>query len=193
MDVRVATAVDVQQVTTTFTEAFADDPVWSWAFPDPAKLQVWWRFWTAAAVPQGWVRLTANVEAAALWIPPGGHECAPQDEAHVEPLVRALTGDRAGAVLETLDRFELNHPREVPHYYLSLLGTASAHRGHGLGMALLAENLQRIDEQHAAAYLESSNPANLERYQRVGFDPTGEFSLPEGPVKVTTMWRPPRA
>lgn len=59
-------------------------------------------------------------------------------------------------------------------------------------MTLLAENLERIDEQHSAAYLESSNPANLERYQKVGFEPVGEFTLPEGDVTVTTMWRQPR-
>jgi hypothetical protein len=59
-------------------------------------------------------------------------------------------------------------------------------------MALLEENLQRIDDQHSAAYLESSNPANLERYQQVGFVPQGEFKLPQGNVTVTTMWRHPR-
>ena len=192
MDVRAATASDVQSVTNTLTEAFADDPVWSWAFPDRDQLQVWWRFWIAAAVPQGWLRVTSNIEAAALWIPPGGHECAPEDEAHVEPLARALVGKRADEILETLDRFEINHPRDVPHCYLSLLGTASAHRGRGLGMALLAENLERIDDQRFAAYLESSNPANLERYQQVGFEPVGEFTLPQGDVTVTTMWRQPR-
>lgn len=192
MEVRAATAADVQPVTEVLTEAFAQDPVWSWAFPDSDQLQVWWRFWIAAAVPQAWVRVTSNIEAAALWIPPGGHECAPQDEVHVEPLTRALVGDRADLVLETLELFEVNHPREVPHYYLSLLGTASAHRGRGLGMTLLAENLEQIDEQHSAAYLESSNPVNLGRYQKVGFEPVGEFTLPEGDVTVTTMWREPR-
>ena len=97
----------------------------------------------------------------------------------------------ADVILETLDRFDANHPRDVPHFYLSLLGTASAQRGQGLGMALLGEDLSRIDEDHMPAYLESSNPANLGRYERVGFRPVGEFPLPEGNVVVTTMWRPP--
>ena len=131
--------------------------------------QVWWRFWVSSAVPQGCVYLTEGAGAAALWIPPGGDECPPQDEDHVEPLLQALVGERSGLIRETLDRFETNHPRETPHYYLSLLGTASSHRGRGLGMALLADNLASIDEQHAAAYLESSNPANNDRYESVGF------------------------
>ena len=59
-------------------------------------------------------------------------------------------------------------------------------------MALVAENLASIDEQHAAAYLESSNPANNDRYESVGFVSVGEFSLPEGNGLITTMWREPR-
>ena len=59
-------------------------------------------------------------------------------------------------------------------------------------MALLGENLERIDAQHAPAYLESSNPGNLDRYERVGFVPIGEFRLPDERTVVTTMWRDPR-
>ena len=193
VEVRAAKPGDVQAATVTLADAFGADPVWSWAFPQHDQLQVWWRFWIAGAVPQGWVRMTESAESVSVWIPPGGTECAPEDEPHIEPLLQALIGTRAGVVLETLERFEHHHPRETPHYYLSLLGTASSHRGKGLGMALLAENLARIDEQRGAAYLESSNPANLGRYETVGFVPVGEFRLPQGDVVVTTMWRDPVA
>ena len=63
-----------------------------------------------------------------------------------------LTGACADLVLETLDRFDVHHPHTAPHYYLSLLGTADAHRGRGIGMALLGENLERIDVQHAPVH-----------------------------------------
>ena len=187
----------MQAVSEVLADAFAPDPVWGWAFPGRAQQQVWWRFWVTGAMPQGWVRVARSpgvdgIGAAAVWIPPGGHECAAEDEAHVEPLLRALVGDRAALVDETLRRFDENHPRDVPHYYLSLLGTATARRGQGIGMALLAENLDRIDEESGAAYLESSNPANLDRYRSVGFEPHGQFPLPEGDVVVTTMWHDPR-
>lgn len=191
VEVRRANPRDVQAAAETLADAFGSDPVWSWAFPDRDHLQIWWRFWVAGAVPQGWVRMTEAAGAVSVWIPPGGHECAPEDEVHIEPLARSLAGSRADFVLETLDRFDTNHPRDVPHYYLSLLGTASEHRGHGLGMALLADDLSLIDEDHMPAYLESSNPANLGCYERVGFEPIVEFALPEGDVTVTTMWRRP--
>jgi GNAT superfamily N-acetyltransferase len=183
----------VQAVIATLTEAFASDPVWSRAFPLPAQREVWWRFWVGAAVPQGWVRVLEDAAAAAVWIPPGGRECAAEDEAHVRPLLEVLVGERADTVLETLDRFEAHHPRDAPHYYLSLLGTATAQRGRGLGMALLAENLERIDHERMPAYLESSNPANLGRYESVGFAPREEFTIPGDSTVVTTMWREPHA
>lgn len=75
---------------------------------------------------------------------------------------------------------------------LSLLGTHPNHRGSGLGMRLLAHDLALIDEEHCAAYLESSNPANNRRYASAGFGAVGEFSYPDdGPV-VTPIWRPAR-
>jgi hypothetical protein len=42
------------------------------------------------------------------------------------------------------------------------------------------------------AYLESTNPANLRRYEGVGFAASGTFELPDGGPTVTTMWREPR-
>ena len=59
-------------------------------------------------------------------------------------------------------------------------------------MALLAENLGRIDDEGMPAYLESSNPGNNHRYERYGFVRTGEFYPPSSDVPVTTMWRDSR-
>ena len=101
-------------------------------------------------------------------------------------------GPRAAEVLELLERFEAAHPREEPHFYLSLLGTDPAHAGRGLGMALLAENLERIDQEGMPAYLESSNPGNNHRYERHGFVKIGEFFPPSSDIPVTGMWRDAR-
>ena len=58
-------------------------------------------------------------------------------------------------------------------------------------MGLLAANLTRIDAESMPAYLESSNPANDARYERLGFEPRTKFSTPDGRHTVTTMWRAP--
>lgn len=136
--------------------------------------------------------MTDACEVAAVWIPPGGTEIAEADEAQLEPLLESLVGPRAGEVLELLERFDAAHPRDQPHYYLTLLGTHPGHAGRGLGMALLAESLARIDAEHMPAYLESSNAANNHRYERYGFARIGEFHPPGSGTPVTTMWREAR-
>jgi ribosomal protein S18 acetylase RimI-like enzyme len=91
-----------------------------------------------------------------------------------------------------MERFAAARPSVREHYYLSLFGTRPDCRGRGIGMALLATDLARIDAERMPAYLESTNPANLERYRSIGFVDHGEITLPDdGPV-VTTMWRDAR-
>jgi len=107
-----------------------------------------------------------------------------------------LVGDRIATVFEGLMLFGTHDVRDEPHWYLGVLATHTAHRRHGTGMAVLAENLRMVDEAGLPAYLESSNPVNDVRYRAVGFEPIGGFDLPDtvdGPgPHVTTMWRDPR-
>lgn len=196
MKVRRASESDTDQVTEIFTLAFYEDPTWSWAFPDAERRldhhRAWWDLYVRRAAPEGWAWMTEDGGAAALWIPPGEPELTPEDEARVEPLLRRLVGPHADAVEHLIERFEANHPKSEPHYYLSLLGTHPEHRGMGKGMGLLAATLQEIDEQGMPAYLESSNRANDHRYERLGFVLIGEFAVPSGESTVGCMWRPVR-
>jgi ribosomal protein S18 acetylase RimI-like enzyme len=186
---RVATQTDLPRVTEILRAAFRNDPLWSWVFPDPDKLAVWWRFLIGSALRYPWVFVADDHVAASVWIPAGGSELTPSEEDEVEPLLEELLGARAAMALELLERFDAAHPGERPHYYLSLLGVQPDRRGAGFGMGLLAENLARIDAEGVPAYLESSNPANLRRYERLGFQRIGEFSTPDDSHTVTTMWR----
>ena len=193
MTARVATEQDLDDVTETLTAAFERDPLWGWAFPDRERLASWWRFHISSALRYPSIWTTDDHSAAAVWIPPGGVELTEEEEGRVESILSDLVGPRAAEVLELLDRFERTHPHDVPHYYLSLLGTHPDHRGKGLGMALLAEGLARIDTERMPAYLESSNSANDHRYERLGFERIGEFTRPDEAVTVSTMWRQPVA
>jgi GNAT superfamily N-acetyltransferase len=139
-----------------------------------------------------WVWMTPAAEAVAVWIPPGGTELSPADEARVGDVLSGLLGAGSARVLGALDRFEQAHPHDEPHYYLSLLGTHPAHRGRGIGMELVEAGLRVIDAEHMPAYLESSNPGNEARYQRAGFEPVGRFEMADAGPAITTMWRPAR-
>jgi GNAT superfamily N-acetyltransferase len=193
---RVATAVDLDTLAEIMALAFYADPVWGWAFPDPERRleqhRAVWGFALESALDYGWVRMTDDGGAAALWIPPDEPELRPEDAARFEPMVVDLLGDGARRVLDTFDRFDAAHPVDRHHYYLSLLATHPDRRGQGLGMGLLGENLVRIDAEGAASYLESTNPANHRRYEGLGFVKWGEFELDEDGPAVTQMWRDPR-
>lgn len=192
---RVATPADVDAVVDTLTTAFFDDPVWGPAFPDvdrrAAQASAFWRLLVTSALRYPWTLVTENVESVALWIPPGGFELTHEEESGLEEFLVGLTGRAAAEeIFAIFEEFEAVHPDE-PHFYMSLLATHNDHRGRGIGMALLSESLSRIDAFGAPAYLESTNPANLKRYNSVGFVRRDEFTLPSGQT-VTTMWRPAR-
>jgi GNAT superfamily N-acetyltransferase len=189
MATRIAGQDDLDGLTNTLTLAFENDPLWRWAFPEPGTLEPFWRFFIESALRHRWVWVSGDYAAATVWIPPGEQELSAADEEQVEPLLRRLIGERASDVLALLDSFEQTHPPEPAHYYLDLLGTHPDRRGEGLGMALLADNLARIDAEGMPAYLESSNPENDARYERLGFRKVGEFSTPDGAHTVATMWR----
>ena len=196
LNTRRAGANDLESVVDTIAVAFHNDPVWSWAFPDekarPAQFRRWWPLFVEGALAQGFSWMAAGAETVTVWIKPNMPELTDEAEARVLPTLEALLGARSRIVLEGLLRFEAAHPHDVPHYYLSFVATHDDHRGKGVGEQLLAQNLELIDAEHLPAYLESSNPNNLARYRRLGFEPLTEFSLPDNGPAVTTMWRPAR-
>ena len=194
---RAATLDDLEAVTDTLTLAFEDDPVWGgWAFPDidrdraREQRRAFWAYLVRSGLRFPWVRLTLGGETAALWQPLGEPELTTDEEEGLEAFIRELIGDHADVFMEGLAAFEEATPEE-PHYHLDLLGTHPAHRGKGIGMAMVETDLRRVDAEGAPTYLESTNPANVARYERAGFRRIGSFTLPRGPV-VDTMWREPR-
>src|SRR5919112_2617644 len=176
MKTRIANAADLDGLTQTVTAAFARDPLWNWAIPDSRRVAVWWRFLIASALRYSSTWISGDYAAAAVWIPPGGTELTEAEEERVEPLLTELVGPRAPAVIELLGRFDACHPHDEPHHYLSLLAVHPDHMGQGIGMGLLAENLEQLHRDGTPAYLESTNPANDRRYERLGFTQVGSFS-----------------
>jgi GNAT superfamily N-acetyltransferase len=178
-------------------EAFLNDPTWSWAFPDAStrerNLQLLWQLFVDGAQRYPWVWLTPDDSAASVWIPPGGTEFPAEQEANLESTIVELFDSNAPRVLHAFELFEAHHPHHSEHYYLNFLGTATAQRGRGLGLGLLANNLTRVDAEGMPAYLEASNPVNVALYERQGFRVLDSFTLPDGGPQIFTMWREPTA
>jgi ribosomal protein S18 acetylase RimI-like enzyme len=196
--VRKATLADAPRLAQALASAFQDDPVIAWIFPDehrrrrilPAFMEFRLR---KLAFPHDEVWMTDTGAAAAVWFPPPGRWQLPlpQRLRLLPPLVRFF-GLRTASILGGLNRMEERHPRDPSHWYLFILGTEQAAQGRGLGSALLAQVLTRIDADGMPVYLESSNERNIALYGRHGFEMTGEVAIPGGP-RIWPMWRQPRA
>lgn len=197
-EARQATEADLDAIAETMALALNESPVWTWAFPDPAARvraqRGIWRYCFAAALEYGWAWQLENCAAAALWIPPGKPEMPPEAAVAFGPYLDQLLGADAARVKDMFARFASAHPAQRgPHYYLNLLATHPDHAGRGLGQALLADNLARIDAEGAAAFLETTNPdVNVSLYERFGFVLEGRFPISEGGLEVAQMWRDPR-
>ena len=187
--VTTATLDNAKTLVDVISEAFATDPVWTWAFPMLAVRSRFWGLLVKNALRYPHVLKTQNFEAVSVWIPPYGHELTQEDKDYLPALIEELVGKRATDVLELLQSFDDAHPHHEPHYYLSLLATQNKYRGNGYGMGLLKDGLARIDVENMPAYLESSNPINNHRYETVGFSPVATFQTPGDGPPVTGMWR----
>ncbi|MEU2874319.1 GNAT family N-acetyltransferase [Streptomyces olivoreticuli] len=175
-------------------EAFMADPVSGWVFPDEeyrrAVHPVFFGVYLDAALRDGWVDVTDDLSAAALWLPVRAADDGEEDDELGGRLAEAAPGnDRARVVGELTG---LAHPMHRSHYYLPVIVAAPGRRGQGRGRALLAPVLDRCDQEGMPAYLEASNERSKALYERLGFASTGTVvDLPGGP-RMWPMWREPR-
>ncbi|MGE0604706.1 MAG: GNAT family N-acetyltransferase [Xanthobacteraceae bacterium] len=176
----------------TVALAFASDPMMRWSFPDPEQFfeiaEPFLRAFGSRAFEHGTADATANLESVALWLPPNIES---DGEAMMQFFEKARSSPETKkdgeGVFEQMNRF---HPKE-PHWYLPLIGADPVHQGKGYGAALMAHAMQRCDESHLPAYLESSKPSNVPFYERFGFKVMGTIQQGSSPV-LTPMIRQAR-
>lgn len=181
----------------TFARAFADDPVWDHLCGGDAQRYARWatRFFTTEThhhLRLDAVTATEDLQAGALWAPPGRWKSGLGDAARVAPWAAGLFGRRLPMAIRVFAELEKAHPTEK-HWYLALLGTDPDHQGRGYGSAVLAPILDRCDATHTAAYLESSKEKNVPFYERHGFTVTERIEVDRGRgPAMWLMWRDPR-
>jgi ribosomal protein S18 acetylase RimI-like enzyme len=201
--VRRATAAEVGVAAETLADAFAADPVLSWILPPNTRLRhrriraMW------AATIRGYQRHDkplyvttdsdggANGQGAALWAPPGTWLPSTADQLRDLPQYAAIFGLGMARANRFAGNVMRKHPRSPAHWYLYAIGTSGSSQGRGVGSALLRDMLDRIDEEQAPAYLESSNIRNVPLYERHGFTVVEEIRLAGGGPPMWRMWREP--
>ena len=194
--VRPACKADIRELSATLARAFYDDPVMIWLLPnEQARTEHLYRLFATMTrhhhLARGGVEVACDgpgIGAAALWDPPNQWQETRRGQLAMTPTfirVFGLRSMRGRAVQELMKRV---HPEE-PHWYLGVVGSDPSVRGKGFGQVLMRSRLDRVDAEHAPAYLESTKHQNIAYYQRFGFEVTGEIVLPDGGPTMWPMWR----
>ncbi len=202
INTRPALKADIGELSHALGRAFYDDPVSMWIMPnDQARAAHQRKFFAAVTrhhhLAGGGVEIAGDgstIGAAALWDPPGRWKQSTREQLMMMPSFifgfgpQLSLGRRLG---ELFARMKQGHPEE-PHWYLAVIGSDPSVRGKGYGQALMSSRLDRVDAEHAPAYLESSKADNVPYYERFGFEVTGEIVIPDGGPTLWPMWRQPR-
>lgn len=182
------------------TASHANYPAFRMVFPDSTvRSRVLLPFQTAAARDAArYGRLVGalledRLAGVALWQPPGRFPLSFMRKVRMAPgLLRA-----ARAAGRALTRFtssgaalEQAFPSE-PIWYLQALGVHPSARRRGVGAALLRDGLALADADNARCHLHTSDPANVQYYERWGFQLTQPaFSAGAGGPTYYGMTRP---
>jgi len=181
------TAAQADQAVAVISLAFSSDPAARWTYPDPNAYLTYFprlvRAFGGRAFEHGTGHQVSGFCGAALWLPPGIH---PDEEALDSIMRESLAADRLEEVSGVFERMAGYHPA-TPHWYLPLIGVDPVHQGRGYGSALLRHVLVQCDSDHVAAYLESSNPANVPLYERHGFVVLGTIQVGSSPPIIPML------
>ncbi|GAA4228611.1 GNAT family N-acetyltransferase [Streptosporangium album] len=186
---------DQQTVLDILTEAFMNDPVACWLFPEVGergRLQSHF-YRPLLARPAAETYLVGRHEGASVWLTLAAGQ-APHEEHPDAPEagLNSVFGE-SGARLRALGQaLAQRHPDRGPHLYLPCMGVVGGRQGAGLGSAMLRHRLARADADGLAAYLEAGSPRSRALYLRHGFEDLGEpVRVADSPL-LWPMWRQPR-
>ncbi|MEU0792114.1 GNAT family N-acetyltransferase [Amycolatopsis sp. NPDC005961] len=184
-DVRAADPSEVDIVVELLVEAFQDDPVSRWVFPDAGRRRAvshpaFFGALVEAGFAAGHVDVTGDHTAAVIWLPAGG------DDEPIEGL-DAAEADRLGVLLGLMAAVE----PAGPLWHAQFVGVRPGHQGRGIGGRLLRHGLDRADAEGVPTYLEASSPDSTRLYRRLGFRDHGPAFRPPGGPPMQPMRRPP--
>ncbi|WP_239124131.1 GNAT family N-acetyltransferase [Rhizocola hellebori] len=173
-----ATAQDRESVVATVVAAFDRDPAFRYFFDSDdftAQAATFAGYLFDKRVSRGTVWMVGQAQAVSLWDGPASDGPLP-------------SLDLPAAVLARLDAYrDAVHGviPQTPHWYLGVLATHPGHAGKRLGRAVMRAGLDRAAADALPAYLETTNPGNVELYRRSGWEVAR--AIDSGPVPIWVM------
>jgi ribosomal protein S18 acetylase RimI-like enzyme len=166
------------------SQAFAEDPLLVWIFPDPSTRPECTAAWMGLFVEEyllhgrvDTIEIDGQVVAVALWRIPANTVMPHPELPSIPGLLGVLIGpERQARVGDALRAFSTARPTEGIGY-LQFLAVLPSHQGQGLGRRLIQPGLDALSQRGLDAYLETTNPRTLSFYASLGFAVVDEFTL----------------
>ena len=176
-EVTPATEADRARVLDTIVAAFRADPAFLYFFPNQKlydeQAPIFAGHLFDARVRHGTVWIIDGGASVSMWDPPAA---IAWKQAPLPPETLARLKAYEAAVHATLP--------PTPYWYLGVLATHPDHAGRRLGRAAMAPGLAAASGAGLPAYLETTNPVNVEVYRRAGWDVVKELKVDALPVWV---------
>lgn len=191
MPVLTADNDDRAAIAAMLARAFADDPAMSFILPDRATRlkqlpRLFALFFDEDA--HGMRLVTRGGEAATFWRPPGRARTKTLDILlHALPLL-GIFGANLVRALSVSNAVEAHFPPGA-YWYLHIAGCDPAAQGRGFGGGAVRAGLERIAGSGLPAYLETATERNVGFYRGLGFELTGEWSVPKNGPRFWSMMR----
>lgn len=190
-EVRPATEADVPRAVATLGRAFEHYP-WTRhtmsADRHVERLEEFNRlFIERIGLTWGRVWIADDGDAVAVWTTP---ETANAGDVFAElgPRFAKLAGDRLPQQQSAEAAMEPHRPTE-PVWFLATVGVHPDRQGRGLGRAVLSPGIEAAAAEGVPAFLETSDENNVRLYERLGFQVSAEFELPDGGPRTWAMTR----
>ena len=126
----------------------------------------------AAAHGHGLIAHSGGIVGVALWMPPGAFPLSGARKLRMTPSLLRMTlivGGDIRRFAQLGSALERAHPPE-PSWYLQAMGVHPRVQRQGAGSRLMTAGIALADEDHLPCYLQTSEPANVQYYERFGFE-----------------------
>ena len=126
----------------------------------------------AAAHGHGLIAHSDGILGVALWMPPGSFPLSSARKVRMAPTLIRMTlivGGGMRRFAQVGSALERAHPPE-PSWYLQAMGVHPRAQRQGAGSRLMAAGIELADADQLPCYLQTSDPANVQYYERFGFE-----------------------
>jgi GNAT superfamily N-acetyltransferase len=191
---RLATDADLEPAAHALALAHHDYQWAAWAFPRSDRqslLRQLFRLDLQVGIAREAAWVVDHAASVAIWSPPAGSAVDQSLLDRVRHEQDAVIGDDA-ARLQAADRLTRAHHPDRPYWYLGTVGTVPDRRGEGLATAVVTPILDRCDDEHFVACLETSSDDNVRLYERLGFVTVFQTTVDDGALPLIVMHRQPR-